>query len=80
MKLTKAFIEDIRKLILSARSTVARGVDLVQVYTNYEIGRRINRSSMGKIGPHTAKRSSKSLLHSSLMNLVEVFPFPTSSP
>ena len=41
MKLTKAFIEDIRKLILSARSTVARGVDLVQVYSNYEIGRRI---------------------------------------
>lgn len=56
MKLTKPFIEDIRKLILSSRSTVARGVDLVQVYTNYEIGRRIveqeqygkNRAAYGK--------------------------------
>jgi predicted nuclease of restriction endonuclease-like (RecB) superfamily len=41
MKLSKSFIEDIRELICSARSTVARGVDLVQVHTNFEIGRRI---------------------------------------
>ena len=41
MKLTKAFFEDIKNLIHSARATVARGVDLVQVYTNFEIGRRI---------------------------------------
>jgi hypothetical protein len=41
MKLTKTFFEDIRGLIHSARTTVARGVDLVQVYTNFEIGRRI---------------------------------------
>ena len=41
MKLTKAFIEDIRELIRSARATVAQGVDLVQVHTNFEIGRRI---------------------------------------
>ena len=31
MKLTKAFFEDVRKLILSALATVACGVDLVQV-------------------------------------------------
>jgi predicted nuclease of restriction endonuclease-like (RecB) superfamily len=31
----------IRKLVLSARESVARSVDLLQVYTNYEIGRRI---------------------------------------
>jgi predicted nuclease of restriction endonuclease-like (RecB) superfamily len=31
----------IRKLVLSARESVARGVDLLQVATNYEIGRRI---------------------------------------
>ena len=31
MKLTKAFFEEVRKLILSARATVARVVDLVQV-------------------------------------------------
>ncbi len=41
MKLTKAFFEGIRELIVSARATVARGVDLVQVYTNFEIGRRV---------------------------------------
>ena len=33
--------EGIRSLVLSARHTIARGVDLLQVYTNYEIGRRI---------------------------------------
>lgn len=41
MKLTKAFFGEIKDLIASARATVARGVDLVQVYTNFEIGRRI---------------------------------------
>ena len=32
---------NIRTLIESARNTVARGVDLVHVHTNFEIGRRI---------------------------------------
>ena len=41
MKLTKAFFTEIRELIHAARSSVARGVDLVQVHTNFEIGRRI---------------------------------------
>ena len=41
MKLTLDFFNDIRELIVSARNTVARGVDLVQVHTNFEIGRRI---------------------------------------
>jgi len=41
MKLTKTFFNDIRGLISTARATVARGVDLVQVHTNFEIGRRI---------------------------------------
>jgi hypothetical protein len=41
MKLTRAFFEDIRGLIRAAHATVARGVDLVQVHTNFEIGRRI---------------------------------------
>lgn len=56
MKITKTFFEDIRKLIVAARTTVARGVDLVQVHTNFEIGRRIveqeqkgkNRAAYGK--------------------------------
>lgn len=40
-KQTIPLYEDIRALVLSARQTVARGVDLLQVVTNYEIGRRI---------------------------------------
>jgi hypothetical protein len=35
------FVDGIRELIAGARTTVARGVDLVQVHTNFEIGRRI---------------------------------------
>lgn len=41
MKLTSSILRDIRALVLSARATVARGVDLTQVHTNFEIGRRI---------------------------------------
>jgi predicted nuclease of restriction endonuclease-like (RecB) superfamily len=41
MKITPAFFDGIRELIAGARTTVARGVDLVQVHTNFEIGRRI---------------------------------------
>lgn len=33
--------EGIRSLVLSARQSAERGVNLLQVYTNYEIGRRI---------------------------------------
>ena len=33
--------EAIRSLVLSARQSAAHGVNLLQVYTNYEIGRRI---------------------------------------
>jgi hypothetical protein len=41
MKLTKTFFDEIRGLIQAAHTTVAKGVDLVQVHTNFEIGRRI---------------------------------------
>jgi predicted nuclease of restriction endonuclease-like (RecB) superfamily len=41
MKITPEFFDGIRELIAGARATVARGVDLVQVHTNFEIGRRI---------------------------------------
>ena len=41
MKANIAFFDGIRELIAGARTTVARGVDLVQVHTNFEIGRRI---------------------------------------
>ncbi len=40
-KIFPSFFDEIRGLIVSARNTVARGVDLVQVHTNFEIGRRI---------------------------------------
>jgi predicted nuclease of restriction endonuclease-like (RecB) superfamily len=49
VKLTKAFFEDIRRLIHAAHATVAHGVDLVQVHTNFEIGRRIvEQEQLGK--------------------------------
>jgi DUF1016 N-terminal domain len=56
VKLAKTFFDDIRALIVAARATVARGVDLVQVHTSFEIGRRIveqeqrgkNRAAHGK--------------------------------
>jgi predicted nuclease of restriction endonuclease-like (RecB) superfamily len=37
----------IRPLVLSARQAVARGVNLLQVHTNYEIGRRIVEREQG---------------------------------
>jgi predicted nuclease of restriction endonuclease-like (RecB) superfamily len=36
-----ALYERIRELVVAARQTVARGVDLVQVHTNFQIGRHI---------------------------------------
>ena len=50
MKLNKSFIGDIRALIVSARTTVARGIDLIQVHTNFEIGRRIVEYEQGGKG------------------------------
>jgi predicted nuclease of restriction endonuclease-like (RecB) superfamily len=48
-KFKAAFFDEIRELIVSARTTVARGVDLVQVHTNFEIGRRIvQEEQLGK--------------------------------
>ena len=41
MTIKAAFFDGISELIAGARATVARGVDLVQVHTNFEIGRRI---------------------------------------
>ncbi len=41
VKIAPKFFEDIRQLIAGAHGAVARGVDLVQVHTNFEIGRRI---------------------------------------
>jgi hypothetical protein len=41
MKTAPEFFEGIRDLVSGARTTIARGVDLIQVHTNFEIGRRI---------------------------------------
>ena len=40
-KMQSALFANIRTLIESARSTIARDVDLVQVHTNFAIGRHI---------------------------------------
>lgn len=39
--LESALYANIRAVVESGRNTVARGVDLVQVHTNFEIGRYI---------------------------------------
>ena len=39
--------DGIRLLVLSARQTAARGVNLLQVHMNYEIGRRIVQGNQG---------------------------------
>ena len=67
MNLSKVFIEDIRKLIVTARETITRGVDLVQVYTNFEIGRCIvEQEQAGKgraaYGQEIIKALSKRLM------------------
>jgi hypothetical protein len=60
VKANVAFFDGIRELIAGARTTVARGVDLVQVHTNFEIGRRIvQESSEAKTGPLMENRSSE---------------------
>ena len=41
MKIAPQLVEAIRELITNARTRVSRGVDLIQVHTNFEIGRRI---------------------------------------
>lgn len=40
-EMESALLANIRALIESARNTVARRIDLVQVHTNFEIGRHI---------------------------------------
>lgn len=62
----KTLLVDIRDLILSARKAVAHSVDLIQVFTNFEIGRCIveheqqgtERAAYGKI---LLKRLAESL-------------------
>ena len=86
MKLTKTFFNDIRKLILGARTTVARGVDLVQVHTNFEIGRRIieqeqngqDRAAYGKeviktLAERLTKEFGKGFSASNLANMRSFF-------
>jgi hypothetical protein len=44
---SQALYDGIRTIILPARQTVARGVDLLQAHTNYEIGRRTGAAGRG---------------------------------
>ncbi|HAJ78232.1 MAG TPA: DUF1016 domain-containing protein, partial [Fibrobacteres bacterium] len=62
MKLTASFFKEIRDLVLSARATVSRGVDLVQVHTCFEIGKRIvQEEQQGKIRADYGKQILKEL-------------------
>lgn len=48
--LSGAFYDGVRTLLLSARETAVRGVNLLQVHTNYEIGRRIVEQEQQGVG------------------------------
>ncbi len=62
MKLSKSIIEEIRELIRSARANVARGVDLIQVNTCFEVGRRIiEEEQKGEGRAHYGKAVIKAL-------------------
>lgn len=61
-----ALYERIRELVVSARNTIARGVDLVQVRTNFEIGRHIiaheqHGESRAAYGKEVLKRLAQQL-------------------
>jgi predicted nuclease of restriction endonuclease-like (RecB) superfamily len=74
MRLSKSFLEEIRRLIGSARATVARGVDLVQVHTNFEIGRRIvEQEQQGKGRAEYGKEVIKALAERLTMEFGEGF-------
>ncbi len=53
-----ALFDDVRSLVLSVRQTIARGVDLLQVQTNFEMADGSwNRSNTVRIVLNTAKKS-----------------------
>ena len=59
--------DGIRQLVLSARQAVERGVNLLQVHTNYEIGRRIVEQEQGgadraQYGKEVIKELAKRLM------------------
>lgn len=61
-----ALYSSIRSLVLSARNTVARGVDLVQVRTNFQIGRHVvaheqQGESRAEYGKEVLKRLAERL-------------------
>ncbi|MFZ1574863.1 MAG: hypothetical protein WAT36_06455 [Chromatiaceae bacterium] len=56
-----ALIGELRELIRSARQAVVQSVDVIQVLTNFEIGRRIvEHDSTARIGRNMARPCSKS--------------------
>ncbi len=62
----RALYERIRELVVNARRTVARGIDLVQVHTNFEIGRHIvaheqQGATRAKYGKEVLKRLAEKL-------------------
>lgn len=54
-----ALLERIRELVLAARKTVARGVDLVQVHTCFQIGLNnvdhVQAEQVGELCPHSGR-------------------------
>jgi predicted nuclease of restriction endonuclease-like (RecB) superfamily len=64
VRVAPEFLTGIRELIAGARATVARGVDLVQVHTNFEIGKRIVQEELrGKGRAAYGEEIIKALAH-----------------
>ena len=58
----KTLYVNIRELIVAARRSVARGVDLAQVWTNFEIGRHIvEHEQQGEVRADYGKEVVKNL-------------------
>jgi hypothetical protein len=72
-----AFFDDIRDLIVGALATVARRVDLIQVQTNFEIGRCIVREE--RLGEDRAAYG-KEVIKALAERLTSVFGFSASCP
>ena len=81
LKVSPKFVESIRGLIAGAKETFARGVDLVQVYTNFEIGRRIvQEEQRGADRAAYGEQIVSELSRQLTSEFGRGFSFPVSSP
>lgn len=77
-----ALYERIRDLIIAARQTIARGVDVVQVWTSFEIGRHIVEHEQKRtpiLQPVTAKSEATPKMQSATAKSPDSQIIPSSA-